>query len=68
MLNSRKSLTWSVVLVAPAFTVSGMKGEAGAVAPKGLMIYALIKGGLSQSLGGQSQALGGQSQALGGQS
>ena len=42
MLNSRKSLTWSVVLVAPAFTVSGMKGEAGAVAPKGLMIYALI--------------------------
>ena len=42
MLNSRKSLTRSVVLVAPAFTVSGMKGEAGAVALKGLMIYALI--------------------------
>ena len=35
---------WSAVPVAPAFTVSGVGGEAGAAAPKGLMTYAFTHG------------------------
>ena len=37
--DSRKSVTWSAVPVAPAFTVSDMGGDAGAAAPKVSMTY-----------------------------